>query len=221
MQGWPAALRQQANALLSQFLNAPPALIGIAGLEHLSNLNRLYGGRVEVLGSEPMDRAFVWMHGAEPQLWVNPASNAYRDLYDQFARERLNLPGRPSGTDFNIDHLFPRTAGELDGLSHVRMMAIGARSNQSAGRTLEKAMAGRAREAAGGKVIRSATWQTIGKVAGFAGWESLPANRGEGNPAVNRRLVQALFDHLQGLGITPPAGGVELVMTEFMIGGIR
>ncbi|MCK8783280.1 hypothetical protein M0638_02650 [Roseomonas sp. NAR14] len=217
MLNWPAPLRRQVQTLLDQFLRAPgSAWIGIAGIDRLgspgviSSTMRL-GGRLETLGSRPTTRAFVWVQGTEPELWVDPTDTGYRDLYDEFARERLGLPGRPPGGVFNIDHVFPKATAALDGLSHVRAIAVPADSNQAAGRTLEKAMKQRADSGLGsGKEIRHATWMSIGKAAGFTGWESLPDGR---SAAGNAKVVQALFADLAGKGITPPAGTLEHGLT--------
>ena len=156
------------------------------------------------------------MQGTEPELWLDPRDKSYRDLFDAFARARLGIP-RPTGADWNVDHVFPKAAGALDGLSHVRAMAIGAAGNQALGRTMEKVMKQRADAAPGTKLIRHATWMTIGKAAGYAGWDSLPDDTQRGNrPAVN-----ALFGWLAGQGIMPPAGALEHGLTAHTMGRIR
>lgn len=219
VESWPPPLRQQVQALLNQFLQSPPALIGTKSIPDLERTKLIRDGRVETLGSQPLTRAFVWFEGAEPQLWVDPANSGYRDLYDQFARAHLGLPGRPSGTAFNVDHVFPRRAGALNGLSHVRILAIGADANQSTGRTVEKAMAGRARKAPSGKVLHSATWMSIGKAAGFASWTRLPD--GPDATGDSEELVEDLFRYLKNLGIAPPLGVLEHKLTAYTLGRIR
>lgn len=215
--GWPAPLQRQVQVLLDNFLKDPPALIGTASIPDLQRAHLMRPARFEALSGYPMDRAFVVLRDNDPQLWVDPDDNSYRDIYRNFAVTRLQVTTPLTGDNFNFDHMFPRTAGALDGLSHVRMIAILPGPNQSAGRTLEKRMAQRARDVAGGKVLRSATWMTIGKAAGFEGWESLPDNATGGNSAV----VARLFAHLATMGITPPAGGVEHGMTSYTLGRIR
>jgi hypothetical protein len=220
---WPEPLRRQVQNLVDQWLLNPPAWIGIAAIETLGTTGRFAGtlrrgGRIEPLGGRLPSRAFVWMQGSEPELWVDPRDTGYRDLYAEFAATRLNLPGRLSGADFNIDHTFPKAAGALDGLSHVRLLAIAPASNQSAGRTLEKVMKQRADAAPGGKAVRSATPMTIGKATGFAGWRELPGERGSpGNAAV----AAALYAHLQAIGIHVAFPLLEQELAAFMLGGIR
>ncbi|WP_426959779.1 hypothetical protein [Muricoccus radiodurans] len=216
MQGWPEPLRRQVQTLVTQFLRGTgEAWIGVTGIDCFGVGQRFpgtmrLGGRMEALGSRPPSRAFVWVQGTEPELWVDPRDSGYRDLFDEFARGWLNLSGRPTGTAWNIDHVFPKAAGRLNGLSHVRALAIGAEGNQAAGRTLERAMSDRAGDAPRRKRIRHATWMTIGKAAGFTGWESLPDSE---DPVANAPVVAALFAHLVGLGITVPHAGLERSLT--------
>lgn len=219
---WPEPLQRQVKTLLGQFLRGDgSAWIGIASIGHLSVTGGLgtarLGGRLETLGSQPVTRAFVWVQDAEPELWVDPRDAGYRDLYEQFARQHLGLPGRPDGASFNIDHVFPKAAAGLDGMSHVRVLAIEAAGNQSAGRTLEKAMKQRGDSKPGRKIIRQATWMTLGKACGFVGWELLPDSEEAGNADV----VARLFSHLAARGIYPPAGAVEAKLTAHSLGQIR
>jgi len=214
---WPYALQHQVQVLLNTFLGDPPALIGTASIDDLRRAHLMRPATIETLGSLTMTRGFVLVVRNEPQLWVDPCDNSYRDIYRRFASERLGVTVPLDGSMFNFDHMFPRTAGALDGLSHVRMIAISPRPNQSAGRTLEKRMAQRARGKAKGKIVRSATWMTIGKAAGFEAWEQLPDTSASGNLPV----VAALFAHLASIGITPPAGGVEHGLTADTLGRIR
>lgn len=219
---WPAPLRRQVKTLLDQFLlGEGTAWIGIAEIGMLGTSTgfgpRRLGGRLETLGDHPVSRAFVWVQGTEAELWVDPRSSAYRSLFAQFAVARLGLDGRPDGATFNIDHVFPKAAAALDGMSHVRVLAIEAAGNQSAGRTLEKAMKQRGDDAPGRKRIRHATWMTIGKAAGFVGWEALPADDAPGNA----QLVAALFAHLAARGIHPPQGAMEHGLTAHTLSRIR
>jgi hypothetical protein len=235
MKDGPEPLRQQVRALVRQMgldrqcpRTPGEAWIGVTSIDPFRRTRThpampRSNGRLETLGSEPVARAFVWVDGSEPELWVDPQASGYRDLFDVFARTRLGLAGRPA-SGFNIDHVFPKTAGALDGLTHVRLMAIGAVSNQSAGRTLERAMAGRARAAQERreairqqgdtprepKPIRHATFMTLGKATGFAGWEHLPDSS---DPKANRALVQALFAHLAACGIHADFPAIEQDLT--------
>ncbi|WP_337875718.1 hypothetical protein [Elioraea sp.] len=223
MHDWPPALQQQVRTLVRQFLAGGEAWIGIAGIEFLGvggpqrTGTMRAGGRLEPLGNRPLDRAFVWVQGAEPELWADPRASSYRDLFDEFARTRLGLAGRPT-TGFNIDHVFPKSAAAVDDMSHVRMLAIAAASNQAAGRTLEKAMKQRAVKAAGRKRIRHATWMTIGKATGFIGWESLPDSA---DANANMPLVHALFAHLAARGIPADFPDLEQRLTAHTLTRIR
>lgn len=222
--GWPAPLQRQLQVLVTQFLmGSGAAWIGIASIERLGTTGRFpptmrLGGRLETLGSRPVSQAFVWIQGSDPELWVDPRDKNYRDLFDEFARTRLGMGGRPTGSDWNVDHVFPKAAGALDGLSHVRAMSIAAPGNQALGRTVEKEMKQRADDAPGGKEIRHATWMTIGKAAGFTGWESLPDSQ---SAAANLPAARALFAYLAGLGITAPAGALEERLTAHTLTRIR
>lgn len=223
---WPAPLVAQVKALLRQFLagNAS-AWIAIDSLDRLEALSRTPGGarfagRMEVLSSRiPPTRAFVRVQENDPELWIDPELDraTCRRYFDTFAQRWLAMPGRPSGDIFNIDHLFPQAPALADGLSHVRLMAVEAEANQIAGATLEQAMTRRAKNVANGKVIRHATWMTIGKAAGFTGWEELP----DDGAGANQAVVARLFAHLAARGIHPPAGGIEAGMTAGTVGTLR
>lgn len=222
--GWPAVLQRQVQVLVDQFLTGTGAAwIGIAGIERLGASGRVsgtmrIGGRIEALGAHALTEAFVWVQGAEPELWLDPRSTKYRDLFDEFARTRLSLAGRPRGDAWNIDHVFPKAAGALDGMTHVRALAIASGGNQALGRTVEKAMKGRADDVPGRKRIRHATWMTIGKAAGYEGWESLPDSA---SAAGNAAAVRSLFAYLAAQGITAPAGALEEGLTAHTLTRIR
>lgn len=219
MQHWPEPLRRQFRTLLAQFLRGEGAAwIGIANVDAMTGgagTMRL-GGRIETLAGESTSRAFIWVQGTEPELWLDPRDRSYRDLFHAFAQARLGIP-RPTGPDWNVDHVFPKAAGALDGLSHVRAMAIGAAGNQALGRTLEKSMKQRADVAPGRKRVRHATWMTIGKASGYAGWDSLPDDAAAGN----NTAVAGLFAYLAANGISPPAGVMEQGLTAHTLGRIR
>ncbi|HEY4251020.1 MAG TPA: hypothetical protein VGM87_07460 [Roseomonas sp.] len=221
---WPPILQRQVQVLVDQFLTGDgSAWIGIAGIERLGASGRFsgtmrVGGRIEALGAHALTEAFVWVQGNDPELWLDPRSPKYRDLYDEFARTRLGLAGRPTGIAWNIDHVFPKAAGALDGMTHVRAMAIASGGNQSLGRTVEKAMKGRADGVPGRKLIRHATWMTIGKASGYEGWQKLPDSAAA---AGNTAEVGNLFAFLAGRGIVPPAGALEQGLTSFTLTRIR
>jgi hypothetical protein len=235
MKDWPESLRQQVRALVRQMgldRHCPrmpgEAWIGVTSIEPFRRakehpLMPRSSGRLETLGAQPIARTFVWVDRAGPELWVDPRVSGYRDLFDAFARGWLGLTGRPTA-GFNIDHVFPKTAGALDGLTHLRLMAIGAAANQAAGRTLERAMADRARAVLGRretirkqgdtprepKPIRHATYMTLGKATGFVGWEEMPDST---DAKANRPLVRALFAHLAACGIHADFPAVEQHLT--------
>jgi hypothetical protein len=223
---WSAPLLAQYSALLRQFLaGEASAWIAIDSLDRMTALSRTPGmaeiaGRLEVLSSRiPPTRAFVRVQQNEPELWIDPELDrkTCRSYYAAFAKAWLDLPGRPSGEDFNIDHLFPQAPALKDGMAYVRLMAVEAEPNQIAGATLEQEMTNRAERVASGKVIRHATWMTLGKAAGFVGWEALP----ESDPAANDTVVTRLFAHLAARGINPPAGGIEQRLTAYTLSRIR
>jgi hypothetical protein len=86
------------------------------------------------------------------------------------------------------------------------------------GRTIEKAMKQRADDTPGRKRIRHATWMTIGKAAGFTGWDSLPDSASASGNAAG---VSALFIHLATLGMRPPVGALEQGLTAHTLTRIR
>lgn len=99
-----------------------------------------------------------------------------------------------------IDHVFPKKAGALSGVAYVRMLAIAPGGNMDAGRTVERAMAERAGAVANPKLVRHATYVSIGKATGFVGWEHLPDSA---DAAANMAAVTALFAHLGAFGVPP------------------
>lgn len=159
-----------------------------------------HGGAIALLPGLPLSDGFVW-HPARgaggPEFWLSPSRTDHRALFERFAQRHLGAPGL-SGAGVQIDHLFPRTAGALDGLAYVRMLAVPPAANMAAGRTVERAMAGRARAVPGEKRVRHATYVSIGKATGFAGWQAMPDGT---SAAANRPAVAALFAHLRAFGV--------------------
>jgi hypothetical protein len=169
-------------------------------------------GRLETLGAQAIARAFVWVGRAGPERWVDPRMFGDRSLGEAFACGWLGLIGRPTA-GFTIDPMFTKTAGPLDGLTRMRLIAIDAAANQAAGRTLERAIADRARAVLGRcettrnqggtprepKPIRHVTWMTLEQANGLASaLEHLP---GSADAVANLLLVRALFAHLAACSI--------------------
>jgi hypothetical protein len=178
------------------------------------------GGRFEVMAELPLSEGFLWLPdgGGEPELWLDPRRKGYRGIFESFARRRLGAPGL-AGADVHIDHLFPKKAGALNGLAYVRMQAAPPESNMAAGRTVEREMAARAALVPGRRRGRHATYVTIGKATGFAGWESLPDSRDAG---ANADAVRALFAHLRGFGVPQSIlSGLDMQLTAHTLTRIR
>jgi len=234
----PVWARRQIQAFISQFIGRTNAArtnrawIGVGSREGMEPVDRSRfdrglmrepegGGRIEQLvGADPL-RAFVYVPGhkdPQPELWLDPGLAGHRELFEKFARTRLGALGL-EGANVQIDHVFPKKAGALDGLAFVRMLAIPGPSNMDAGRTVERAMAELARGAPSPKLVRLARYVSLGKATGFVGWEQLPDSD---DPSENLPAVRRLFAHLRAFGL--PAE----VLTEFdarltarMIGKVR
>lgn len=162
-------------------------------------------GRLETLGAQAIARAFVWVGRAGPERWVDPRMFGDRSLGEAFACGWLGLIGRPTA-GFTIDPMFTKTAGPLDGLTRMRLIAIDAAANQAAGRTLERAIADRARAVLGRcettrnqggtprepKPIRHVSWMTLEQANGLVGFGA-PARqrRCRSEPAAGASAVRA------------------------------
>jgi hypothetical protein len=180
------------------------AWIGISGFSDFSgkfpSLQRFGYGFADM---PPMERAegFVWRPNSlqdQPELWLSPTKRGYRKAFERFAQQFL---GAPALTDsVQIDHVFPKKAGILGGLSHVRMLAIPPASNMAAGRTLERAMVARNEDLVGprGKRTRMATYFAIGKAAGFVDYEQMPDDH---HSVPNAALAASLMRHLRIFGL--------------------
>lgn len=157
------------------------------------------GGRMTALAGLVLDCGFVWLpaDAMPPELWLDPTVRGYRAIFERFAQRHLGASGL-AGAGVQIDHLFPKKAGALDGLAYVRMLAAPPASNMETGRTVERAMADRARIVANPKLVRHATYVSIGKATGFVGWETLPDSD---DAAGNLPAVAALFGHLRSFGL--------------------
>jgi len=222
----PAWVTRQISAFLAQFCAAGgnAAWIGVRGLAGLGGLpaDGLWrrGGRLEPAPGISLAEGFVWRPTAPgvPELWLSPHKTGYRRAFEGFAKRELGAAGL-DGADVQIDHVFPKGAGKLGGLGYVRMLAVPPASNMAAGRTLEKAMVGR-NDAAGprGKLTRLATYFSVGKATGFAGYESLPDEDAAGNQA----LVGALFSHLRGFGMPAEVlGRLDAALAAARAGSLR
>lgn len=208
----PAWVTRQVACLVAPFCagTGKAARIGVSDREMLATVDRggvrsgpfRLGGGYRLLPGLVIEDGFVWVPDAadgEPELWLSPGRTGYRDVFERFATRFLGASGL-AGAEVQMDHVFPKKAGALDGLAYVRMLAIPPESNMAAGRTVERAMAGRAAAAPRGKLVRLATYCTIGKATGFAGYERLPDSE---DARANRPAVTALFAHLRGFGLPP------------------
>lgn len=204
----PWATRQVA-ALVAQFVASDAsAWIGAKGRENIERGLNIYFLRspkpagqswIEPAPGVAAGRGFVLVRPGspnDPELWLDPTLGNYRALFKQFAKAQLGAA--EVAADLQIDHVFPKTAGSLNGLGFVRMLAIPAASNMSAGRTVERHMALLARDVPGRKGLRHATYVSIGKAVGFAGWQQLPDSE---DAAANDGAVVELFGHLRRFGI--------------------
>jgi hypothetical protein len=205
--GW--VTRQIANFVM-QFCN-DLAWIGIGDREMLSPggwknpanpgamILRQGGGGYLAINDPTLKGGFVWAPktGGEKELWMPPAQGDYRDVFEIFAKRYLGAAGL-TGADVQIDHVFPKKAAILDSLAFVRMLAIPPESNMAAGRTVERAMAARATVSPRGKLVRLATYYSVGKATGFTGYAALPdSTSAQGNTAI----VNALFKYLRNFGL--------------------
>jgi hypothetical protein len=206
-----AWVTRQITVLLSQFSakSGNAAWIGISDKEMLAPIDytvprrapfRLGGGYLP--GIDPgLKGGFVWQpdKSGEPELWLPPAQSQWRDVFEYFARRYLRAPGL-SAAHVQIDHVFPKKAAVLDGLAYVRMLAVPPDSNMAAGRTVERAMAERASVMPRGKLVRLATYYSIGKACGFSNYNALPDSS---DANANLPVVRSLFAFLKGLGLPP------------------
>lgn len=201
----PAWVTRQIADFVAQFV-AGPTLIGVASIEMLRRGYLAAPGapaaELSLLGSMPQSDGFVWRPPPGrglPQLWLAPTKTGYRDAFERFAQRELGAPGL-AGAEVQIDHVFPKKAGSMGGMAYVRMLAVPPDSNMAAGRTLEKEMVARVEELGGRrKMTRTATYFSVGKATGFAGYTALP-NEDEASPA-NAALAAALMAHLRGWGL--------------------
>lgn len=212
----PAWARQDILGFVTRFAEQPgECWIGVASREGFLPADRSrpgrgvmrdlgHGGAITLLPGLGLDAGFVWHPARAPaggaagaEFWLSPGRADHRALFERFATRHLGAPGL-AGAGVQIDHVFPRAAGALDGLAYVRMLAIPPAANMAAGRTVERAMAARARAVPGAKRVRHATYMSLGKATGFAGWDRLPNAAGA---VANRPAVAALFAHLRGFGV--------------------
>lgn len=201
----PAWVTRQIADFVAQFV-AGPTLIGVSTIEMLQ-LGYLTApgapaARLSLLGSMPQSEGFVWHPPPGrglPQLWLAPTKTGYRDAFERFAQRELGASGL-SGADVQIDHVFPKKAGSMGGMAYVRMLAVPPESNMAAGRTLEKEMVARNEELGGRKkMTRTATYFSVGKATGFAGYTSLPDD--DESSAANAAQAAALMAHLRSWGL--------------------
>lgn len=201
----PAWVKRQVDDFVTEFAT-DHALIGIRHrdsllLAHLLDQGK-YDGQIEPTPDLAWSEGFVWRPADRarlPQLWLDPRKSGYRDAFERFAKRELGAPGL-GGANVHIDHVFPKKAGAMGGLGYVRMLAAPPESNMAAGRTLEKAMV--ARNALHGprkRHTRDATYFSVGKATGFAGYTGLP----DADAKANAPMVAALMAHLRAWGLPP------------------
>ena len=208
---YPAWVIAGIAQLIRQFCDPSgnAAWIGVASLDGLGGRPQdglwRRGGHYELMPGRALSDGFIWRpdpgHG-EPELWLSPTRTGYRDIFERFAQRYLGAPGL-SGANLQIDHVFPKAAGALGGLTYVRMLAIPPESNMQAGATLERAM--KARNVGMGpraKRTRMATYFSIGKATGLVGYEQMPEDE-RGQP--NAELAHALMAHLRAFGLPADA----------------
>jgi hypothetical protein len=202
----PAWVLRGIAQLIRQFCSSTgnAAWIGISSLEPFSGgmtIPLRLGGRYEIMPSLAASEGIVWQPDRppdEPELWLAPTKTGYRDAFERFAVRYLAAAGL-NGADVQIDHVFPKSAGVLGGLSHVRMLAIPPMSNMAAGRTVERAMVARNEELGPrGKSTRLATYYSIGKATGFAAYDRMPD---DATSVLNQALAQSLLMHLRSYGL--------------------
>lgn len=207
----PAWVKRQIESLIVQ-VTRPPAIIAVADREMLAPVsviksarprNRAWrqGGGYLAINDPTLKGGFVWApdDGGEKELWMPPEQTDYRTAFENFAKRYLGASGL-AGANVQIDHMFPKKAAIRDGLKFVRMLAIPPESNMAAGRTVERYMAAAAALKPKDKVMRQATFYTIGKAVGFAAYKSLPDSI---SPAGNRPIVGSLFKYLRAYGLPP------------------
>jgi hypothetical protein len=221
----PAWISRQIADLVAQFCAPVNAawigvqdLAGLAGHEE-GGLWRM-GGRFELAPDLALSEGFVWRPDGPftPELWLAPAKTGYRRAFERFAVRELGAAGL-DGANVQIDHVFPKGAARRGGLGYVRMLAVPPESNMAAGRTLEKAMVAR-NDALGprGKRTRLATYFSIGKAAGFVGYDALP----DDDAAVNAPLAAALLSHLRDFGLPPEVlTALDALLTASRAGDLR
>lgn len=221
------AIAQLARQFCSRGGNA--AWIGISSLDPFTGRTlpprlRLLrdGGRYEPMPGLSTSEGVVWRPDTPPdgpELWLAPTKTGYRAVFERFARQYLGAAGL-DGADVQIDHVFPKKAGILGGLSHVRMLAIPPESNMAAGRTLERAMVARNEDlGARGKLTRMATYFAIGKATGFVGYEQMPD---DDDSVPNQALAQALMGHLRAFGVPNDVlTALDLKLTADRLGSFR
>jgi hypothetical protein len=195
-------VRAQRRALAAQWgdQHGNIAYIGVASPEYLATRGHLFGGRTELLQGIPQDRALVYIDDeGRPELWVKPVlkggpgSSNYDTDWNNFAKRYYDFDFNNASTgEYNVDHLYPETAGMRIGLSHERVMPVDRSANQEVGRTIEALMAKRLPQK--DKLIHKATFVTFAKVSGFDEAIVLPEERGG---PVDEQIIRRLIVHLQ------------------------
>lgn len=178
-------------------------------------------GRMEIAPGLALADGFVWRPNAgqeQPELWLDPGYGSYRRAFERFAIREFGVGGLDDA-DVQIDHVFPKSSALRNDFGFVRMLAVPPAGNMSAGRTIEKAMVARNdTHGPSARGTRMATYFSVGKATGFAGYEALPHDEGEANAP----LVAALFAHLRWFGLPAEVlTALDALLTADRAGNIR
>ena len=211
-------MQKQQRTLCEQFVGLGgregDAQIGVQSLELFTFRGYLFGGQIASLPGVAREDAFVWSRGeGDHELWVKseqkgtPGAGKYGTYWNTFCKDFFGVEWNISGKRVNIDHLFPETAGTLQGLAYIRLLPVSAEPNRAQS-ALEKQMVAREKEinqASPGtprKPVRHATPETLAKVTGFEEWIILPENRDD---FTDIGLITRLVDHVRRhVGIHEP-----------------
>ena len=71
-------------------------------------------------------------------LWMDPATDGYRDLFGRFLRQHWGLAIGLTGSGYDVDHLYNRARAKVYGYTRVRMFLVRAEINRDHGRSWEK-----------------------------------------------------------------------------------
>jgi hypothetical protein len=216
-----AIVADQHSALIGQFADdkGNGAYIACSDLHFMeetrcrnSKGNKV--GQVLPVEGTSIENAFVLVDAeGKHELWARPDYSDYAGVYDKYTKKYYGVEWSKiaSGDDWNVDHLFPRTAGEIKSMKYVRLTAIDKRANGLMGCTIESQMAKRAREAEslpaeagrakrGPRPVLMATPFTIGKMTAFHDSIRLPKDRSDfADLGVTQRLAVHVSNQCKSL----------------------